>query len=122
MVAPPLIVKRSVRRASDEAMSRQDLASRLTHEVFRMTLSGRVEPLTCAAVYPHSPTVERMEINVSTYAARYAGLLGRLLIAALFLFSAVEKLATPITTIALIRSAGLPLAQLGFLIALVFEI
>jgi putative oxidoreductase len=63
-----------------------------------------------------------MEINVSTYAARYAGLLGRLLIAALFLFSAVEKLATPITTIALIRSAGLPLAQLGFLIALVFEI
>jgi putative oxidoreductase len=55
-------------------------------------------------------------------AARYAGPFGRLLIAALFLLSGLDKLAAPSATIDLMRSAGLPFAELGFLIALVLEI
>ena len=55
-------------------------------------------------------------------AARYLDPIGRLLIAALFLFSALGKLAAPAATIAFMRSVGLPFAELGYLIALVIEI
>jgi len=48
--------------------------------------------------------------------------LGRLLLAAIFLLSGVGKLAAPAATIGYIASAGLPLPQLGYAVALAVEI
>lgn len=48
--------------------------------------------------------------------------LGRLLLAAIFLISGLGKLAAPAATIGYIGTAGLPLPQLGYAVALVVEI
>ena len=47
---------------------------------------------------------------------------GRILIAVVFLMSGLSKLAAPAATIGYIAAVGLPLAGLGFLIALAAEI
>jgi putative oxidoreductase len=47
---------------------------------------------------------------------------GRLLLATIFLLSGLGKLADPSGTIGYINSAGLPLPQLGYVLALVVEI
>jgi putative oxidoreductase len=54
--------------------------------------------------------------------ADVTALLGRVLIAAIFLLSGLSKLAAPTATIGYIASAGLPLPQLGLVIAVVIEI
>ena len=48
--------------------------------------------------------------------------LGRLLIAAIFLFSGVGKIAAPAATIGYIQAAGLPAPQLAYVVALIVEI
>jgi len=52
----------------------------------------------------------------------YLPLIGRLLIAAPFLLSGVGKLAAYDRVVAMITAAGLPLASLGWVIAIVVEI
>lgn len=47
---------------------------------------------------------------------------GRVLLATIFIFSALGKLAAPDATIGYIESAGLPLATLGFAIAVAVEL
>jgi putative oxidoreductase len=47
---------------------------------------------------------------------------GRLLLAAIFIFSALGKLAAPAATIGYIESSGLPFATLGFAIAVAVEL
>ena len=54
--------------------------------------------------------------------ASYLATLGRVGIAAIFILSGFSKLAAPGATIGYIASAGLPLPQLGFAIALVVEL
>jgi putative oxidoreductase len=53
---------------------------------------------------------------------RYLPLLGRILIAVPFILSGVNKLATHDVTVGYIISVGLPLPQLGWLIAVVVEV
>lgn len=53
---------------------------------------------------------------------RYLPLLGRALIALPFIFSGIGKLAAPAATIGYISSVGLPLPQLGWIIALAVEL
>ena len=47
---------------------------------------------------------------------------GRLLLATIFIFSALGKLAAPAATIGYIQSVGLPFATLGFAIAVAVEL
>ncbi|MGJ9420366.1 DoxX family protein [Massilia sp. CMS3.1] len=47
---------------------------------------------------------------------------GRLLLATIFIFSALGKLAAPAATIGYIESSGLPFATLGFAIAVAIEL
>lgn len=47
---------------------------------------------------------------------------GRVLLAAIFIFSALGKLAAPAATIGYIESVGLPFATLGFAIAVAVEL
>jgi putative oxidoreductase len=54
--------------------------------------------------------------------ADVTALLGRVLIAVIFLLSGLSKLAAPTVTIGYIASAGLPLPQLGLVIAVLVEI
>ena len=68
-----------------------------------------------------------MATRIETAAApadltRYAPLVGRIGIAAIFLLSGLSKLAAPAGTIGYIASAGLPLPELGFAIALLVEL
>jgi putative oxidoreductase len=51
-----------------------------------------------------------------------APLVGRLLIAPLFLLSGASKLAAPSATIAMITGSGLPFATLGFVAAVLVEV
>ena len=53
---------------------------------------------------------------------RYLPLLGRALIGAPFIFSGLGKLAAYTTTVGYISSVGLPLPQLGWLIAVIVEL
>ena len=52
----------------------------------------------------------------------YLAVLGRVLIGAPFMLSGVGKLAAHDTTVGYISSVGLPLAQLGWLVAIVVEL
>ncbi len=54
--------------------------------------------------------------------SRYLPLIGRVLIGAPFILSGLSKLATHDATVGYISSVGLPLPQLGWLIALTVEI
>lgn len=58
-------------------------------------------------------------LNIDTPAVRASG---RIMIAVLFLASAVAKLMAPGPTIQFIASSGLPFATLGFLIAVAVEL
>jgi putative oxidoreductase len=58
-------------------------------------------------------------MNASTL---YVPTIGRLLLAAIFLISGVGKLFDPAGTIGYIGAVGLPLPQLGYLLAVVVEI
>jgi putative oxidoreductase len=49
-------------------------------------------------------------------------LIGRIGISAIFILSGLSKLAAPAATIGYIASAGLPLSQLGFAVALLVEL
>jgi putative oxidoreductase len=51
-----------------------------------------------------------------------AALAGRILMSAIFVLSGVSKLAAPAATIGYIEAMGLPLAPLGFAVAVVVEI
>jgi putative oxidoreductase len=57
-----------------------------------------------------------------TSSQRFVPFIGRLLLAVLFLFSAIGKLAAPEATIGYIASANLPLPEVGYGIALVVEL
>ncbi|MDR7135039.1 putative oxidoreductase [Lysobacter niastensis] len=54
--------------------------------------------------------------------ASFLGLLGRLLMAAIFLISGIGKVTAPAATMGYIASAGLPLPEIAFLIAILVEI
>jgi putative oxidoreductase len=51
-----------------------------------------------------------------------AALTGRLLLSAIFIISGLSKLAAPAATIGYIESVGLPLAPLGFALAVAVEV
>jgi putative oxidoreductase len=51
-----------------------------------------------------------------------AALAGRLLLSAIFIISGLSKLAAPAATIGYIESVGLPLAPLGFALAVAVEV
>lgn len=51
-----------------------------------------------------------------------APLVARLFLSAIFLLSGLSKLAAPAGTIGYIQSAGLPLAEIGFIIAVLVEV
>jgi putative oxidoreductase len=53
---------------------------------------------------------------------RYLPVLGRLLIAAIFLISGLGKIAAPAMTQGYIASTGLPAPMLGYLLAIVIEV
>lgn len=57
-----------------------------------------------------------------TAVADYASLVGRILIAPLFLLSGIAKLTAPAATIGMIASTGLPFATLGFVLAVLVEV
>jgi putative oxidoreductase len=63
-------------------------------------------------------------MSTQTHASQtsYLPLVGRLLIAAIFLLSGFGKLAQPAGTLGYITAAGLPLPQLAYLIAVVIEV
>ncbi|GAB3252670.1 DoxX family protein [Chitinimonas naiadis] len=54
--------------------------------------------------------------------SRFAPLIGRILMAAIFLLSGVSKIAGPAATKGYIASAGLPFPDLAYLVAVVVEI
>lgn len=58
----------------------------------------------------------------TTSAADTTALVGRILIATIFLLSGASKIASPAGTIAAIQSVGLPFAPLGLAIAVVVEV
>jgi putative oxidoreductase len=53
---------------------------------------------------------------------RYLPAVGRLLIAAIFLISGFGKIAAPAMTLGYIKSAGLPVPMLAYLVAIVIEV
>ena len=61
-------------------------------------------------------------MNAESTAPLYLPLIGRLLIGAPFLLSGVGKLAAYERVVGMISAAGLPLAPLGWLIAIIIEI
>lgn len=64
-------------------------------------------------------------LDTKTASSSQAGalpLIGRIAIAVIFLLSGFSKLAAPAATIGYIQSAGLPLPQAGFAIALLVEL
>jgi putative oxidoreductase len=62
--------------------------------------------------------------NVSGSTALQAAvpLVGRILLAPLFLLSGISKLAAPAATVAMIASSGLPFATFGFALAVLIEV
>jgi putative oxidoreductase len=52
----------------------------------------------------------------------YGSILGRMLLAAIFLISGVGKLLDPVGTIGYINAVGLPLPQVGYALAVIVEI
>ncbi len=62
------------------------------------------------------------DTKTSSSTAGALPLIGRIAIAAIFLLSGFSKLADPASTIGYIQSAGLPLPQAGFAIALLVEL
>lgn len=71
-----------------------------------------------SATAPASITAERS----NTAGTATLPLVGRILIAAIFLLSGASKVAAPAATIGYIQSVGLPLPALGFAIAVLVEI
>jgi putative oxidoreductase len=66
-----------------------------------------------------------LSFDTKTSSSSTAGalpLIGRIAIAAIFVLSGLSKLAAPAGTIGYIQSAGLPLPQVGFAIALLMEL
>jgi putative oxidoreductase len=61
-------------------------------------------------------------MNTETTVPAYVPLIGRILIAAPFLMSGIGKLANHDQVVGMITAAGLPLAPLGWVIAIVVEI
>ena len=61
------------------------------------------------------------EAAVADYAS-YASLVGRILIAPLFLLSGITKLTAPEPTIDMIASAGVPFATLAFALTILLEV
>lgn len=72
-----------------------------------------------SAIAPASIGAERSNSSVTTSTLP---LVGRILIAAIFLLSGASKLAAPTATIGYIQSVGLPFPTLGFVIAVLVEI
>jgi putative oxidoreductase len=63
-----------------------------------------------------------LDTKTSSSTAGALPLIGRIAIAAIFVLSGLSKLAAPAGTIGYIQSAGLPLPQVGFAIALLVEL
>jgi putative oxidoreductase len=66
-----------------------------------------------------------LPLDTKTSSSSQAGalaLVGRIAIAAIFLLSGFSKLSDPSSTIGYIQSAGLPLPQVGYAIALLVEL
>ena len=67
-------------------------------------------------------TIPLTTSGTSSSTAAVLPLVGRIGIAAIFILSGLSKLAAPAGTIGYIESAGLPLPQVGFAIALLVEL
>jgi len=65
---------------------------------------------------------EASRFDAAGAVSSFAPLAGRVLIAPLFLLSGISKLAAPAATIGFIASSGLPLASIGFALAVLVEI
>jgi putative oxidoreductase len=71
-----------------------------------------------SAAVPHTHTQHRSAFAL----ADAAPLAGRVLLSAIFVISGASKIAAPAATIGYIESAGLPLAPLGFALAVIVEV
>ncbi|GGY30445.1 DoxX family protein [Pseudoduganella albidiflava] len=60
--------------------------------------------------------------NAANAATSVAPAVGRVLLATIFIFSAIGKMAAPEATIGYIQSAGLPFATLGLVVAIALEL
>jgi len=60
--------------------------------------------------------------QASSDAQGYMPLIGRIAIAAIFVLSGLSKVTAPVATIGYIRSAGLPVPELGFALAVIIEL
>ena len=67
-------------------------------------------------------TMQTTPARPGTPTSDVSALAGRILLAAIFVLSGVSKLAAPAGTIAYIASAGLPLPQVGLVIAVLVEL
>ena len=67
-------------------------------------------------------SLDQAHIKSEAAVADYASLVGRILVAPLFLLSGIAKLTAPAATIGMIASTGLPFATLGFVLALLVEV
>jgi putative oxidoreductase len=67
-------------------------------------------------------TSQNFGANANTKFSDGVAVLGRVLIATIFLLSGASKLAAPAATISMIEGAGLPFAALGLAIAVTVEI
>jgi putative oxidoreductase len=83
----------------------------------RALSEGSIAMSNTAAV-SHTLTQSRLPSAL----ADAAPLTGRIFLSAIFLISGVSKIAAPAATIGYIESAGLPLAPLGFALAVIVEI
>jgi putative oxidoreductase len=81
-------------------------------------LSERFNTMSNSAAVPHTHTQSRSAFAL----ADAAPLAGRVFLSAIFVISGASKIAAPAATIGYIESAGLPLAPLGFALAVIVEI
>jgi putative oxidoreductase len=69
-----------------------------------------------------SPAVEGGAVSRSSRSRDRIALIGRVLIAAIFVMSGLGKIADPAATLAYMKAAGLPLAPLGLAVAALIEL
>jgi putative oxidoreductase len=69
-----------------------------------------------------SAAVETRKVSRSSSAQDKIALVGRVLLAAIFVMSGLGKVAAPAATLAYMKAAGLPLAPLGLAVAALIEL
>jgi putative oxidoreductase len=88
----------------------------------RNPVPDRRAPLAEGPNMSHAASTPITMSAESVRVAKYAPLVGRLLIAPLFLLSGIGKITAPAATIGMMQAVGLPLPTFGFLLAIAIEI